>query len=173
MPPPGSRAVAAMVTAPDMPSGPVNVNALSPVPATELQPSGTMTTNLGRGRVGHFSHGHAATAGGGGTQVDAAGGMWSAGVVSTPGTGSAGSKDGVVAVPLARLRFRRWSSRSPQPLPRRSAKPCREPRTAIFSAAQSREKASASSLSRSSYGLPEMSTVTSAMVPPVNRNGAL
>src|SRR6516165_705751 len=38
---------------------------------------------------------------------------------------------------------------------------------------QSRENASASSFSTSSYGLPEKSMVTWAMVPPVNTNGAL
>src|SRR5262249_33644124 len=59
--------------------------------------------DLGRHWVRRPGHAHVATTTGGGRHVTAAGGMWSGSVGSTPGTGSAGSKDGVVAVPLARI----------------------------------------------------------------------
>ena len=90
-----------------MPSGPVDVNATSPVPGAELQPSGRATVIVGATGSGTEAAVMLPLVGGGGKQTTALGGMWSGSVTSTPGTGSAGSDNLVEvvvgeAVPVAR-----------------------------------------------------------------------
>src|SRR6516162_902680 len=86
-----------MVTLADMPSGPVDVNATSPVPGAEFQPSGRTTVIVGATGSGTDALVMLPLAGGGGNHTTALGGMWSGSVTSTPGTGSAGS-DGLEVV---------------------------------------------------------------------------
>jgi hypothetical protein len=128
--------------------------------------------DLGRHRVGHPGHGQAATTDGRRKTRDEPVGYGWAASSRRRAPAPPGQKTVSMSSHRPESRFRRWSSRSPRP-PRSPGTPRRRRRTPIPRHAQSREKASASSLSRSSYGLPEMSTVTCAIVPPVNRYGAL
>jgi hypothetical protein len=79
-----------------MPSGPIDVNATSPVPGAEFQPSGSGTVIVGATGSGTDALVMLPLVGGGGKHITALGGMWSGSVTSTPGTGSAGS-DGLDA----------------------------------------------------------------------------
>ncbi|HWF27079.1 MAG TPA: hypothetical protein VG327_01650 [Mycobacterium sp.] len=77
-------------------SGPVDVNATSPVPGAEFQRSGSGTVIVGATGSATDALFMLPLVGGGGKQARALAGMWSGSVTSTPGTGSAGS-DGLGA----------------------------------------------------------------------------
>src|SRR5690242_10940288 len=80
-----------MVTFTDIPSGPVDVSATSPLPEVEFQPSGSGVTITGATGSATAALAMLPVVGGGGMHATALGGMWSGRVTSTPGTGSAGS----------------------------------------------------------------------------------
>src|ERR1700722_14103904 len=80
-----------MVTRTDKPSGPVEVNATSPAPGAELHPSGSGTVSLGATGFDTEAGVIRPSPVDGGKHARALGGIWSGSVVSTPGTGSAGS----------------------------------------------------------------------------------
>src|ERR1700756_741855 len=76
-----------MGTVPVMASGPLSVNATSPCPGSEVQPSGTVTVILGAAGSATSATVPTPIPVGSGKHTNALGGMWSGSVVSIPGTG--------------------------------------------------------------------------------------